>query len=211
METRRQKPEPKVTFQVRVSPMANARAQELNSEQELVEFALDFANDEVKTTLPSSLGEPLISALALARAEQINSFRDLFKRAAFDKDKSAGWREALVGGLKTFEIRGEASCMGNSIRFSYRIVLSGAQELQRVVAILLLDPTRDFADRIHRCEIESCNRYFLAKSTKLGGRPNRKYCSYVEPDGRRHYELAHDLGAPRRVEKWRKRNPRKPK
>jgi len=93
------------------------------------------------------------------------------------------------------------------VTLDYRLRFERVSAAVAYAVILLIDPRRSFWRQVCRCQLKSCNRFFMERRQETG-RPQRRYCS------REHMLEAHALRSTERAQRSRakkKARTRKPK
>lgn len=185
----------------------------ISTERDLVEYAIAFAYGETQRSksrewLLAQKGnshdsvEQVMAHATLSGAEQISRHRTQVIdvcAALFDNDVGRLTEIAEEMIRRASELRVLASVnrpAPTAVTFRSYALLRNVEDLCTYASILLLDESRPYRANVCRCSLETCSRYFLAR-TASKGRPRTRYHS------EQCMLQAHDLGSAARARRSR--------
>ncbi len=171
------------------------RPNKWESERELVQYALDFANGDtdrshIKMLLSSGQSKLQPKGASLSPDEQVALDHELIevtgraKRREFfglvlnDREKAA---DLSIGRItqqlqRLWMLPTVERVEGSGIRLGSLSIIPDLQSFDAYIDSMLLDEERSFGRDLCQCRLPGCDRFFLMKKPATG-RPQRFYCS----------------------------------
>jgi hypothetical protein len=182
----------------------------INTERDLVEYAIAFAHDATKRSAfrgwlrrqpdaEEGSIEQIARHVSFTSDEEIaRQRREIIKLCAAlvdnDATQIASIAEDVIERARALPVNADLQRPSpTSVTFRTYVMLHTVSDLCTYVFTLLLDDTCPYRDDLRQCQLDTCGRFFLVQRA-ANGRPRAKY------HGERCMQRAHELGSAQRTQ-----------
>ena len=153
---------------------------ETSPDEQAIAFALHIANHPHQGSGTVALSDSYkVGLVEMPKEGRVRLIRDLGSLASHDR---AGKKKVMArvrkdGRLKEVDGSGRLVVSEAGIEFQWTPFFGWNESMTDYALLLLLDEKREFGKLLHRCEMKTCNRFFIAERAGRQGKHPHKYCA----------------------------------